>query len=527
MKKIIFSAIMVAVAVLLNAQQKQFGLEPAPARLFQAMPQSVPIRNKGNLPRQIDISAGIVLNQGGIGACGSYSAAAEMTRVEYHRRKGKLDKTNAHNPLFMYNMIHGYAADGSQGTTLYNNFVILQQKGCATFATYPPELNARPTESAMRDASQYKIGGWKTLAPHSGDLQELKLCLARGKGIIASFLVHDSFDQYEGGIYRPSGEKGVLRDGQRQSYHGMLITGYTDDERYFKVLNSWGESWGEKGYLYISYNDMPQILVEAYIYDIRNPAERFALPINVKATKGDRGKIRISWDGEPGAEYEVFRCDTSGGDYRSLGKTSGHFFEDVNVQPGKHYFYQVAQVGEDASIGEFSEPVEGWTAYEGSPPGIPQEPRVSQNENGFELSWRGVDNAASYDAWWFSDDDKEWVFLENTCHTNIPVAMQEKWEKGMVISFIITAKNRFGSSLPSEPVSVVIEDNGRPEHQEDSDETNKDEQGKKFYRGQFYRFPLQRWRAIEGRLYKIFIDESNRAAEKFKSQTRKLKGPEL
>ena len=41
--------------------------------------------------------------------------------------------------------------------------------------------------------------------------------------------------------------------------HMMLIIGYDDDEANgngaFRILNSWGEKWGDNGKLWIKYND--------------------------------------------------------------------------------------------------------------------------------------------------------------------------------------------------------------------------------------------------------------------------------
>merc|ERR1712218_490730 len=44
--------------------------------------------------------------------------------------------------------------------------------------------------------------------------------------------------------------------------HGVLAVGYgtEDGEEYFLVKNSWGASWGEKGYVKIGTNDVCGIL---------------------------------------------------------------------------------------------------------------------------------------------------------------------------------------------------------------------------------------------------------------------------
>jgi hypothetical protein len=51
----------------------------------------------------------------------------------------------------------------------------------------------------------------------------------------------------------------------------MAIVGYDDAKQAFKVINSWGTSWGSNGYGWISYNLFGLVIDEAYIaVDIPN-----------------------------------------------------------------------------------------------------------------------------------------------------------------------------------------------------------------------------------------------------------------
>ena len=34
----------------------------------------------------------------------------------------------------------------------------------------------------------------------------------------------------------------------------MLIVGYDEDRKAFKIVNSWGNNWGNNGFCWISYN---------------------------------------------------------------------------------------------------------------------------------------------------------------------------------------------------------------------------------------------------------------------------------
>jgi C1A family cysteine protease len=56
---------------------------------------------------------------------------------------------------------------------------------------------------------------------------------------------HLSFQLYKSGVY--SGNCGTKLD------HGVLAVGYgtINGKKHFKVKNSWGNTWGDKGFIYI------------------------------------------------------------------------------------------------------------------------------------------------------------------------------------------------------------------------------------------------------------------------------------
>jgi cathepsin L len=35
--------------------------------------------------------------------------------------------------------------------------------------------------------------------------------------------------------------------------HGIIIVGWDDAKKSYRIKNSWGERWGEKGYMWIEY----------------------------------------------------------------------------------------------------------------------------------------------------------------------------------------------------------------------------------------------------------------------------------
>ena len=98
----------------------------------------------------------------------------------------------------------------------------------------------------------YKLNGF-TYTFIIQDLTSVKQVLASGSPIVVGIMIYDSFESSNannyGTIPMPKTKKEKLLGG-----HAILLVGYDDDKKIFKFQNSWGTSWGDKGYGYIPYD---------------------------------------------------------------------------------------------------------------------------------------------------------------------------------------------------------------------------------------------------------------------------------
>jgi C1A family cysteine protease len=113
--------------------------------------------------------------------------------------------------------------------------------------------NARP--SMKPTASCYKSALKRRITSYSRVIQEinqLKGCLAEGFPFVFGFAVYESF---ESDIIAKTGIVNLpLKSETMLGGHAVLAVGYDDNTSRFKVRNSWGANWGQKGYFTIPYS---------------------------------------------------------------------------------------------------------------------------------------------------------------------------------------------------------------------------------------------------------------------------------
>ena len=497
-----------------TAGENGLNLIPVPDRLFRSMSPAIisGADNGFELPAQVDIGSSVLIarSQGGLGSCASWAVASELTRFERIRNNWPVGKNiSFFSPLYLYNQVNGGL---DRGGSLYNNLNILVNNGCSLMVTFPYEENYRiqPPVSAHREAARYRIDDFK---PLSVNLDTIKQALAKGYGVIVSFHVYDNFDSYSGGIYRPGGPSGVKRGADRFDYHGMLIVGYNDADRLIKILNSWGTSWGDNGYMYISYDDLSALISEAYIMIPKNSLPTTAVaPSRVQAGKGaNRNKIIISWEKNGTGEYEIFRLGENES-YNSIGKTSGNFFEDTAVVPNQHYFYFVAAHKGDY-MSELSLAAEGWISENAAEvPGIPSAFSVRRQGDTIIAQWQAVENASLYQVYLFDDSLGEYVLIGETAGTVFSTPIPARITSP-VMTFFVLAKNHSGQGLPSEPAAIVIAEFRKTDNQQEDDIT---EGQNEVYKGNFYHFPFELFNAAEKAAMEYFKNQREEFSQRFR-----------
>ena len=501
-------ALLMLFAGTLAFAQNHGGLIPIEPQLYKALPKGVySLRNTGKLPANVDLSSMVLtpLSQGIIGACTSWTVAYELTRLERTRNKWPISETNMFSASYLYNQVNRGI---DRGSNFFENLTIAVNKGCSTYQTFPYTWNylLQPDTRAHQEAAQYKILEWKVI---NRDVNSFKSWLAGGYGIICTFNMWDNFDQYKAGVYRPAGPEGVVRGDTRYYYHGCLIIGYDDNLRLFKVINSWGEYWGEKGYWYFDYEDICNLVYESYIVI---PKTKVSPPSNIEASKGIyRDKIVISWKKlDSTTDYLIFRLEDD--NYRLLGESSTNRFVDRTAKKGKKYFYYVVSKAGN-TMSEYSTPIEGWIK-EKAEPGIPQNVILAPLNTCVILSWDAVEDATHYEIYRWDETEAAFILVGRS-ETTIFRDQNLAGGNEQVISYIVVAVNQYGSSLPSSLAYGILDSSFQGRKRDNNYPFRK-------YNGDFYQFPTNRFFIIEQRVQDFFEKNHSRVESYFSTFEKSL-----
>ena len=239
-----------------------------------------------DLPENYDLSSDMppVRSQGNQGSCVAWATTYYLKSYQEKKQYGfdYLSYENIISPAFVYNQSKVNNSCNS-GSTIANALEVLKELGANNWKDFPysdTQCYNLPTEELLIKAAQNKIKEYFQVGiPDSNTdvnytlINLIRTLISEENPIVVSLDWQDlifetlidetiatSFSQ------NPTDECG----------HAVLIVGYDDRINAFKFVNSWGTSFGNEGYGWISYDfflpivdiDFQEGLTGAYIaYD--------------------------------------------------------------------------------------------------------------------------------------------------------------------------------------------------------------------------------------------------------------------
>ena len=218
-----------------------------------------------NLPSVVDLTDKFppIGDQGSYGTCVSWTLAYNIKTAVDGMDRGLsasdlAREANQFSPKDLFVAIpDNEKGPNCNGTNFSNALNVLQNRGVATMQTVPYSnlgdcSQAGLQQSWTNEAGQHRIKYWRKI---DASVQSIKQNLANNIPVILGAKLADNFMTWNSDNVLSSSTT-TTNVGQH-AYHAMVIAGYDDGKGpngAFRVINSWSERWGDRGFIWIDYN---------------------------------------------------------------------------------------------------------------------------------------------------------------------------------------------------------------------------------------------------------------------------------
>ena len=156
--------------------------------------------------------------------------------------------TNIFSPEHLYNAVK-FSSDCNSGTAMQTALDYIVLNGLLPWVYMPytsGSCSLLPTPEQYVIASNYKISGYNKI--YTTDSLAIKAQIKQNKAVIISISVDSYFLNAKSGfIWKDQSVPPSIG-------HSVIIIGWDDTKHAWKIMNSFGTSWGTNGYAYIDYD---------------------------------------------------------------------------------------------------------------------------------------------------------------------------------------------------------------------------------------------------------------------------------
>lgn len=198
--------------------------------------------------------------------CGSCWSQAVVSAIETMKcmKTGRLDTISAQNLIDCANRKTGYKLDGCAGGMFPDALqYVINNGGIDDDECYPYGANDREPCKYSAKCKAGTVATWRRLAPTE---EALKEAIAKHGPVLAAIHSNDDFFSYNSGIY----DDPKCTNERAKINHGVLVVGYGSEngKDFWIVRNSWGYTWGEKGYMKLIRGKPNNCCINCYTYAI-------------------------------------------------------------------------------------------------------------------------------------------------------------------------------------------------------------------------------------------------------------------
>lgn len=213
------------------------------------------------VPPVVDLEQGFsaIEDQGDIGSCVANAAVALLEFLELKKTEPFLDLCRL---MVYYNArdLEGTSNEDA-GCQIRDAIKALAKLGTCLESTWPYDVSkfaVKPPPEAFTEGLKHLAGEYRSV--NTGN--ELQACLAEGYPVQFGIVLYESFMtdavKATGIVPMPKPRKESQVGG-----HSMVIAGYDLKKKLYKIRNSWGVEFGQRGYCF-----MPMAYVDSQALDL-------------------------------------------------------------------------------------------------------------------------------------------------------------------------------------------------------------------------------------------------------------------
>ena len=241
-------------------------------------------RDKFQIKENIDLRNFLpeIYDQGNLGSCVSNALVAAF---QFDQKKQKLPEFLPSRQFIYYNqrVIEGNINQDS-GSSIRDGIKVLNRLGVCPEEDYPYNtefFTERPNEKAYEDAQKNKAIQYKKIRPMINDVM---LSLSAGIPVVFGFTVYESFESPD--VERTGIMPMPRKDEKILGGHCVLAVGYDSNRKFLLVRNSWGNTWGQKGYFWMPFS----FINSRHCADfwIMQKVKEIGKPIQMKSEQSER-----------------------------------------------------------------------------------------------------------------------------------------------------------------------------------------------------------------------------------------------
>jgi Papain family cysteine protease len=199
-------------------------------------------------------------NQGQQGSCVAWGvgyAAGTFTAALSGGTNPANPANTSVSPADLYAKLLSYEGSScGSGTLVPDGIDIMIVEGIASLAQapYSDSICASPS-----NLSTFLLNGYNKVDPTNA--VALKQYIYNFSVLPLAIVVYPDFESATGpSVYSHSGASGDCSLGG----HCVALVGWDDTRNAFRIMNSWGASWGDNGFLWVSYDTFGIMVQEAY-----------------------------------------------------------------------------------------------------------------------------------------------------------------------------------------------------------------------------------------------------------------------